>query len=68
MSLGDLTQAEMQGLTECPTPACGNAEVWTIGRLRLIICQRCAAHHGYGGPLRPTKWISTTHGPHGELL
>lgn len=46
MSAGDLTGVEMLRTVVCSTPSWPThyAEIWTIGRLRLVICQRCALH------------------------
>ena len=63
MSAGDLTVIEHLGQRPCHTPACGfrlagvkpgnsgPADLIRIGRVTLLVCQRCAAHHGVGDTL-----------------
>lgn len=58
MSAGNLTSVEMVQEVECPTLTwpMHRAEIYNIGRLRLLICQRCARHEGVSEYDRATRW------------
>lgn len=59
------TEPRLLGIRPCPTPgtSCPPAEVWSIGEMRLTICQTCHGHWGTSDADMRKVTMETEHNP-----